>query len=71
MASGSIVAVVQVAAQLVAIVCDPDLIVPNIAMQTAVAIPGKGWRHTHSCQQENSSNRAFHIFCPPTAIGGY
>src|ERR1700687_4361075 len=60
MAGGGIVATVEIAAQLAAVMCDPGLVVPDVAVQTSVPVPGKGWRHTHSYQQKNSSNRAFH-----------
>jgi hypothetical protein len=44
----SVVAVVQVATQLAAIMSDVGLVVPDIAVQTSVPIPGKRRRHTHS-----------------------
>src|ERR1700739_651348 len=62
MTGGGIGAAVQIPAQLAAVMCDPGLVVPDVAGQSSVPVPGKGWRHTHSYHQKNSSNRAFHIF---------
>jgi hypothetical protein len=59
---GGIVPVVEVAAQIAAIVCDPRVVMADIASQAPIPIPSQRRRHTHSHQQENSSNRAFHIF---------
>jgi hypothetical protein len=68
-ARGFIISAPQVAPQLVAIVSDFGFIVPDVAAQTSVTIPGKRRRHTHTNQQENSSNRSFHIFLrPQTAV---
>jgi hypothetical protein len=47
-ARGSVVAVVQVATQLAAIMSGVGLVVPDIALQTSFPIPGKRRRHTHS-----------------------
>src|SRR5271169_2494236 len=57
-------------AQLSAIMCDFGLVVPDIAVQTSVTVPGQRRRHTHSHQQEYPSYCAFHIVVPPTAIRG-
>jgi hypothetical protein len=67
---GGIVSVVEIAAQLAAVVSDPGLVVTYVAAHATVTIPGKGWGHTQSDHQKNSSYRAFHDFCPPAAIGG-
>jgi hypothetical protein len=70
-ASGGVIPAVEIATQLATIMCDLSLVVTDIAVQASVTIPGERRRHTHSQQQENPSNCAFHIFCPPTAIRGY
>jgi hypothetical protein len=67
----SIISIVQVTAQLAAVVCDPRVVVSNVAAQAAVTIPSQRRGHAHSYQQETCSNRVFHIFFPPTAIRGY
>jgi hypothetical protein len=68
---GSMITVVKIATQLTSIVGNFSLVAPDIATDASVPIPGKRRRHTHSDQQENSSNRTFHEFYPPTAIRGY
>jgi hypothetical protein len=58
---GGIISAVEVATQLAAIVCNFSLVMADIAPQTSVTIPGQRGRNTHSHQQENPSNRAFHL----------
>jgi hypothetical protein len=67
---GGVVSVVEIAAQVAAIVSDPILVVTDIAVQAAVTIPSQRRGYSHSNHQENPSNRAFHSVFPPTAIRG-
>ena len=48
MARGTIISVIEIAAQLSPIVCNFGLVVPDIAAQASVTIPGQRGRHTHS-----------------------
>jgi glutamate mutase epsilon subunit len=59
-AGGGVVAVAQVAAQLVAIVSDSSFVATNIAMQSAI---GRECRsYSYSYEQKNPSDCVFHVW---------
>src|ERR1039457_4731994 len=64
-----VVAVVEIAVLFAPVVGDSRLVMTDIASQTPVTIPGQRRCNTHSHQQKNPSNRAFHGFSlrPPQA----
>jgi len=58
-----VIAAAEVPPQFPLIMGDSGLVMAHVSPQAAVAaaIPGQGWRDTHSYQQENSTYHAFHI----------
>jgi hypothetical protein len=68
-ARSGVVAVVEFAAKLRAVVGNPDLVMADVTAEAMATVPGKRGGYTHSDEQQDPGNRVFHIFSSDPSFG--